>query len=72
LTDEQIREGRGKIADFEGYLTVGAFKKLCVPPKKKSYYNPYQLPAPPKSQPTPKHIAKQRLAELRAMLNESE
>lgn len=66
LTNEQIREGRGKIADFEGYLTVGAFKKLCTEKESSGpYYNPYQLPAPTKGRRTPKDIAKERIAKIK-------
>lgn len=66
LTDDQLREGRGRIADFDGYLTVGAFKKLCTESEQKGdYYNPYQLPAPSKGTPTPKDVAKARIKALK-------
>lgn len=66
LTDDQIKHGRKKIADFDGYLTVGAFKKLCTEKESSGpYFNPYQLPAPTKGRRTPKHIAKERIAKIK-------
>jgi hypothetical protein len=65
LSDEELRAGLNAVSDFDDYLTVGRFKKMCRPEKQPGYYNPYQLPKLTNTgTPTPKAEAKRRLAAI--------
>lgn len=68
LTDDQITVGISKLGKTSGPLNPKKFRDLCVPDKSGPYYNPYQQITHKGGTPTPKEVAKQRLAEIKESL----